>query len=215
VLKCIPPVGREDAAIGQYTATERGGMRRAGYRDEPTVAPGSITPTFAAVALQVRNPRWEGVPFLIRAGKALDGRMTEIRILFREAPGNLFCKYGGCPAANELVIRVQPDEAVHFRIVNKIPGLGLAMEPRNLDLRYQAAFKQEIPEAYESLLLDVIRGEKSLFIRGDELAAAWDVFTPLLQDLDENRVVPEPYEFGGGGPAAAEALAVKHGVRWE
>lgn len=215
VLQCIAPVGRDDAVIGQYTASERGGgMRSANYRDDAAVAPDSITPTFAAVALRVKNPRWEGVPFLIRAGKALDGRMTEIRILFREVPGNLFCKYGGCPAANELVIRVQPDEAVHFRIVNKIPGLGLKIEPRNLDLSYQSAFKQEIPEAYESLLLDVIRGEKSLFIRNDELAAAWDIFTPLLHTLERERVVPEPYEFGGGGPAAAEALAARHGVQW-
>jgi glucose-6-phosphate 1-dehydrogenase len=214
-LKAIPPVGPADLALGQYAGGRRGSARFSAYREEDGVAPDSTTPTFAAVAMAVRTPRWEGVPFLVRAGKGLDERKTEIRIRFREAPGNLFCATGGCPAENELVIRVQPDEAIYFKIVSKIPGLGLTLEPRHLDFSYKAAFTQEIPEAYESLLLDVIRGDRSLFIGGDELAAAWDIFTPALRELEGRKEQPESYEFGSGGPPGAAALAERRGVAWE
>jgi glucose-6-phosphate 1-dehydrogenase len=107
---------------------------------------------------------------------------------------------------------VQPDEAIYFRVMSKTPGLGLSIEARNLDLRYKAAFKEQIPDAYESLLLDVIRGEKSLFIGKDELAAAWDVFTPFLHATEGRGV--EPYEFGSAGPAAANRLAERLGAKW-
>jgi len=215
VLRAVPPVAADEVVLGQYTAAASGGgERRRGYREEPGVAPDSVTPTFAALALQVRNRRWDGVPFLIRAGKALDGRMTEIRVQFRPVPGDIFRHLGGCPADNELIIRVQPDEAINFRIVSKTPGLGLKLAAGDLDLLYRSAFRQEIPEAYESLLLDVIRGDKTLFIRGDELEAAWDIFTPALHDFDRRRREPQPYPFGSAGPAAATALAERYGVRW-
>jgi glucose-6-phosphate 1-dehydrogenase len=186
----------------------------AGYREEPQVAPGSRTPTYAAAALRVGNARWEGVPFFLCAGKGLDARATEIRVRFRDVAANMFCELGSCPEPNELIIRVQPDEAILLKITSKVPGIGFVLEPRPLDLRYRAAFQQEIPDAYESLLLDVIRGEKSLFIRDDELAAAWDIFTPILDALERRGVEPEPYPFGGDGPAGARALAARHGVRW-
>jgi glucose-6-phosphate 1-dehydrogenase len=215
VLKSIPPIGLEDLVIGQYTGSGGGATGRPGYREEAAVRPDSLTPTFAAMALAVRNPRWEGVPFLIRAGKGLDVRQTEIRLRFREAPGNLFRGAGGCPPPNELVIRVQPDEAIYLRVASKVPGLTLRIEPRNLDLRYKAAFTEEIPDAYESLLLDVLRGEKSLFLRSDELATAWDVFTPALHELDRQRLTPAPYARGSRGPATADALAARYGEKWD
>jgi glucose-6-phosphate 1-dehydrogenase len=172
----------------------------------------SITPTSAAVALKVENARWDGVPFLLRAGKGMNGRMTEIRVQFREIPGKMFNLANRAP--NELVIRVQPDEAIFFRILSKVPGLGMDLEPRELNLHYGTAFTQVIPDAYEDLLHDVITGEKSLFIREDELAAAWDVFTPVLRELETRHQVPEFHEFGTPGPAGAEQLATRYGVVW-
>ena len=207
VLRNIPPLTLDDVVVGQYVGVDRDGRKIPGYLDDDSVPSGSITPTFAAAVLNIRNRRWDGVPFLIRAGKALSGRMTEIRIRFHDVPGNIFCKVGGCPAANELVIRVQPDESIILRIVNKVPGVGMSLGIRDLDLRYESAFSELIPDAYEDLLLDVMRGEKSLFIRSDELEAAWDIFTPVLHEMESKAVRPEPYAFGGNGPELAASLA--------
>jgi len=154
------------------------------------------------------------VPFLLRAGKALDRKTTEIRILFREIDNCVFCEEEGCPHTNELVIRVQPDEAIIFRITSKVPGLGLEMESRDLDMQYNTAFSELIPDAYEDLLLDVIQGEKSLFIGSKELAAAWDIFTPVLDTIDANHIRPLPYPFGSSGPAEAMDLAVRANTVW-
>ena len=212
VLKAIPPPTLQDLVLGQYAAREKAGARLAGYPEEPGVPRHSRTPTFAAAVLRVRNPRWEGVPFFLFAGKALDGNLNDIRLRFRPVPTNLFAdRQAGLPV-NELVIRVQPDEAIFYRIVNKAPGLQLRLEETDLDLHYQTAFKVVIPEAYECLLLDALRGDKSLFIRSDELAAAWDIFTPVLREAEERRVAPEPYVFGSAGPAGARALAARHGI---
>ena len=213
VLKSIAPMTLDDVVVGQYSGSQRDGRALPGYTDDPAVPKDSITPTFAATVLRIRNRRWEGVPFLMRAGKGLDQRLTEIRIRFREVSGNIFCAGSSCPDANEFVVRVQPDEAIDFKIVNKVPGLDMTLAARNLDLRYKAAFSQEIPDAYESLLVDVIRGEKGLFIRGDELAAAWDVFTPVLHELEARHVRPAPYAQGSRGPAGADELAARYGAR--
>ncbi|MDA0576766.1 MAG: glucose-6-phosphate dehydrogenase [Verrucomicrobia bacterium] len=211
-LQCVPPPTLDDVVVGQYAATYRGGVHIPGYRDDPSVLPGSRTATYAAAALRVVNGRWEGVPFLLRAGKGLDGRSSEIRIQFRPAPGGVFPASDGTP--NELVIRIQPDEAITFRIWSKVPGLGMDLELRELNLQYKTAFTQLIPEAYEDLLLDILRGEKSLFIREDELASAWDIFTPVLETIDAQSVIPEAYEFGTAGPAGADQLAARHGAAW-
>ena len=206
VLKAIPPPLLEDVVIGQYAGTDRNGIVLPGYREDDTVPDDSLTPTFSAVVLRVENERWKDVPFMIRSGKGLDKKLNEIRVRFRELPENMFCNSQGCPQANELVIRVQPDEQIYFTIANKRPGLEMNLETRKLDLKYESAFSELIPDAYESLLLDVLRGEKSLFIRSDELAAAWNVFTPVLHEIEERRISPHAYEFGGYGPEAADEL---------
>lgn len=204
VLRSVPPVRRDQIVVGQYQQTVRDGFELPGYRTDSGIRDDSITPTFARALLHIQNPRWEGVPFLLHAGKAMDEKKTEVRIRFKNVPGNMFCSDGACPAANELVIRIQPDEGMHFRITNKIPGLEMALEQQSLDLHYHAAFSGVIPQAYESLLLDALRGDKGLFIRDDELAAAWDIFTPILHELEEENVVPEPYAIGSTGPQAAQ-----------
>lgn len=201
LLQCIPPLALEDVVIGQYGATERNGRTWPGYRQEPQVPRDSRTPTYAAVRLKIQNRRWEGVPFLLTAGKAMASRSNEIRVRFRPVPRNIFCgPDGACLEPNELVIRIQPDEGLVLRIMNKVPGLGMELGATDLNLRYAAAFPAQIPDAYERLLLDVIEGDRSLFIRADELAAAWDIFTPVLRELETRGVEPEPYAVGSAGP---------------
>ncbi|MFA6716113.1 MAG: glucose-6-phosphate dehydrogenase [Victivallaceae bacterium] len=194
VLRDIDTVRIDDLILGQYS----------GYTGEPQVAPDSITPTFVNLRLRIDNDKWRNIPFNIRAGKGLSCRKSEIRIVFRTPESNIFCNVAECPPANELIIRIQPDEGIHFNIVSKVPGLKMRFQPKELDLSYKSAFADTvIPEAYESLLLDVINGEKALFIRSDELEAAWDVFTPLLHYIDENKIRPKTYEFRTDGPDEA------------
>ncbi len=206
VLRCVAPLQAHELVLGQYRGAVRGGRRIPGYLEDPGVPDNSTTPTFATARLRVDTPRWQGVPFAITAGKGVDAQMTEIRIHFRDVPGNMFSHRVGRPDANQLVIRVQPDEAIYLSLANKVPGMGLKLTTRNLDLQYKEAFSELIPDAYESLLLDVIEGDRSLFIRRDELEAAWDVFTPVLREIESLRTAPQAYDFGSPGPAATEAL---------
>lgn len=213
-LRAIAPIKLDDLVIGQYAEGELGGRHHVGYLDEKGTPTGSITPTYAAAVLHIKNRRWDGVPFFIIAGKALNTRMTEIRIRFDQVPSNIFRRNGNHLSANELVIRVQPDAGISLRVVNKVPGLGIRLDESNLDLSYEAAYSgTEIPDAYESLILDVIKGDKSLFIRSDELEAAWDVFTPVLHQIDREKVRPEPYPYGSFGPERAQTLFERYGLQ--
>jgi glucose-6-phosphate 1-dehydrogenase len=214
VLRSMPVLTLGDLVVGQYRGGVRNGAEIPSYTEEAGVQPDSITPTFAAAALRVNNERWREVPFLVRAGKGLDARVNEIHIQFRPKSRNLFGEILPALPENELVIRIQPDEAIYFRIANKVPGLDLAVAGSDLDLRYESAFREMIPDAYECLLLDALHGDKSSFIRNDELAAAWDIFTPVLHELGQKRIRPEPYDFGGHGPAAADRLAERYGMTW-
>jgi glucose-6-phosphate 1-dehydrogenase len=212
VLKAIAPLSSEDLVIGQYVASAGRSPAVRGYRAEEGVRRDSRCPTYAAAVLQVRNPRWEGVPFFLSAGKALDCRKTEITIRFRKIPNNVFCDSSMCPEGNEMVIRIQPQESVRLRISSKVPGLDFKIADRALDLQYQTAFKETIPDAYETLLLDVINGDQELFIRSDELGAAWDILTPVLMQMDEACAEPEPYAFGSPGPSGVDGLRRKYGL---
>ncbi len=198
LLKAITPLNPEDVEIGQYVSGVVNGVEHPGYGDDPTVPDDSLTPTFARMKLQVLNERWEDTVFTVKAGKALARRESQIRIVFRASRSNVFCSLdGGCPMPNELIIRVQPDEGITLKITTKVPGASMRFHVKELDLTYSDAFDAEvIPEAYENLILDVVNGDKSLFIRADELQAAWDIFTPVLSYFEENRVRPKAYPFG-------------------
>jgi len=213
-LRSIAPIAISDLVVGQYGPGSAGGKQYAGYLNEKGTPEGSITPTYAAAVLKINNRRWDGVPFLIRAGKGLSDSKTEIRIRFRAMPGNIFAQAAKGLPQNELVIQVQPDAGLTMRIVNRVPGLGIRLGETKLDLNYASAFEGTIPDAYESLLLDVVQGDKSLFIRADELEAAWDIFTPALHELEASHIVPETYEFGSQGPEQAVALAARFGATW-
>ncbi|GMY26582.1 glucose-6-phosphate 1-dehydrogenase, chloroplastic-like [Fagus crenata] len=217
VLRSMRPLQLENVVIGQYKSHKKGGVTYPAYTDDKTVPNDSLTPTFAAAALFIDNARWDGVPFLLKAGKALHTKRAEIRVQFRHVPGNLYNRNIGTDldrATNELVIRVQPDEAIYLKINNKVPGLGMRLDRSNLNLHYAARYSKEIPDAYERLLLDAIEGERRLFIRSDELDAAWSLFTPALKELEEKKIIPEYYPYGSRGPVGAHYLAARYKVRW-
>ena len=198
LLRCVKPASTADTVLGQYSGSADG--KRRGYREDPSVPDDSITPTYASTRLEIENDRWRGVPFYMTAGKALGRKVSQLRVVFKALPGNIFCSTGSCPEANELVVRIQPNEGIFLRLNSKVPGVDFRVEPRYLDMQYHEAFSEIIPDAYERLLLDVIEGERGLFIRSDELEAAWDIFTPLLHEIDRMKVKPVSYAYGSGGP---------------
>ncbi|XP_024389531.1 glucose-6-phosphate 1-dehydrogenase, chloroplastic isoform X2 [Physcomitrium patens] len=220
VLRSMRTPSLEDFCLGQYKASisKDGKSRIFGYLEEPGVYPNSLTPTFVAGVLYIDNARWDGVPFLIKAGYGLIKHKVEIRIQFHHVPGNLYREHIGLNmdmASNELIISVQPDEAIFLKINNKVPGLGTQLDSSELNLLYRERYDCEsIPDSYERLILDVIKGDNHLFIRSDELQASWDLLMPLLKDIEEQKVAPEMYTFGGRGPVGSYYLGAKHGVRW-
>ncbi|KAI7894910.1 glucose-6-phosphate dehydrogenase [Mucor mucedo] len=207
VLKCIQPIALEDTLLGQYVAADG----KPGYLEDETIkAKDSLTPTFAAAVCWVNNERWEGVPFILKAGKALNEAKVEVRIQFHHVAGNLFSG----SARNELVIRIQPKEAVYMKFNNKQPGLSYQTIQTDLDLSYHERYSElHIPDAYESLILDVLRNDHSNFVRDDELERAWKIFTPLLHQIDghDSQVDIKSYPYGSRGPKELDAFVKKYG----
>uniref|UniRef100_A0A087Y1S4 Glucose-6-phosphate 1-dehydrogenase n=1 Tax=Poecilia formosa TaxID=48698 RepID=A0A087Y1S4_POEFO len=164
VLKCIAPPNMEDVVLGQYAGDPGGeGEAKLGYLDDPTVPKGSCTPTFATAVLYVQNERWDGVPFILRCGKALNERKAEVRLQFTDVPGDIFADR--CQR-NELVVRVQPDEAIYLKMMTKRPGVFFSPEETELDLTYKSRYKNvTLPDAYERLILDVFCGNQMHFVR--------------------------------------------------
>ncbi|XP_066917929.1 glucose-6-phosphate 1-dehydrogenase-like [Clytia hemisphaerica] len=221
VLKCIKPLTMDDIVLGQYSGNPDGkGDEKFGYSDDATVPKGSKTPTFACAVVNIQNERWDGVPFILKCGKALNEKKGEIRIQFRDVPGDIF---DGETVRNELVIRVQPKEAVYFKMMTKKPGMFINPLETELDLSYSARYKDvHMPDAYDRLLLDVFYGSQLNFVRSDELAEAWRIFTPILHEYESKpEHQPIKYQFGSRGPKEADELARKHGFiysgtyKWE
>ncbi|KAI3650266.1 hypothetical protein MP228_004853 [Amoeboaphelidium protococcarum] len=206
VLKSIPPIRIEDCVLGQYVKSADGS--KPGYQDDKTVPDGSKCPTYAAVVMYVQNDTWADVPFIVKAGKALNETKSEVRIQFSDVPGSLFPNI----SRNELVIRVQPNEAIYMKMMNKKPGLGMETTISELDLSYDVRYSEaQIPDAYESLILDVLNGEKTNFVRDDELEAAWKIFTPLLHKIEKSGIEPKKYEYGSRGPEGVDEFVKKYG----
>ncbi|KAH9670436.1 Inactive glucose-6-phosphate 1-dehydrogenase 4 [Citrus sinensis] len=208
VLRSICRLEPSNVILGQYKATSD---------DKIDVKLNSPTPTYFAAVLYIDNARWDGVPFLIKAGMGLIKHRVEIRIQFRHVPGNIYHDRFGHNinlATNELILRDVPDEAILVRVNNKVPGLGLQLDASELNLLYKDKYNAEVPDSYEHLLLDVIDGDNHLFMRSDELTAAWNILNPVLQEIDKNNIAPELYELGGRGPVGAYYLWAKHGMIW-
>ncbi|KAH9966122.1 glucose-6-phosphate 1-dehydrogenase [Russula dissimulans] len=209
VLRAIPPVERDDTLLGQYVAANG----KPGYLDDETVPPNSRCPTFAATVLWIHNPRWEGVPFILKAGKALNEAKVEVRIQFKDTTQGIFEEV----ARNELVLRIQPSEAVYLKLNTKLPGLYTRAVPTEMDLTYKRRFSDnKIPEAYEALILDALKGDHSNFVRSDELDYAWKIFTPTLHWIDGKTVPPPkllPYPYGSRGPKELDEFTRKYGYK--
>ncbi|KAJ7973234.1 Glucose-6-phosphate 1-dehydrogenase [Quillaja saponaria] len=208
VLRSIRKLEPSDVILGQYKASSG---------DKIDACLNTLTPTYFAAALYIDNARWDGVPFMVKAGLGLIKHRMEIRIQFHHVPGNIYRERIGHNidlSTNELIIRDAPDEAILLRVNNKIPGLALQLDSPELNLLYKEKYNVEVPDSYEHLLLDVIDGDNHLFMRDDELAAAWNILTPILHEIDKGNVAPELYEAGGRGPVGAYYLWAKHGVRW-
>ncbi|KAI9243869.1 glucose-6-phosphate dehydrogenase [Sporodiniella umbellata] len=207
VLKCIQPVSIKNTLLGQYVGAEG----KPGYLEDETLKnKDSLTPTFASTVLYVNNERWDGVPFILKAGKALNEAKVEVRLQFHRVAGSLFSS----AARNELVIRIQPKEAVYMKFNNKQPGLSYETIQTDLDLTYHERYTDlAIPDAYESLILDVLRNDHSNFVRDDELTAAWKIFTPLLHKIDghDKDVAIKPYPYGSRGPKELDDFIKAYG----
>ena len=199
VLRAIAPLRSEQATFGQYAPGAINGREVPGYRQEPGVAPDSRTETFAALKLYIDNWRWQGVPFYLLTGKRLPSRFTQIAVTFQCPPVWVFQPHSFTCDANVLVLTLQPDEGFDLRFQVKAPGEPLSLKSQRLRYRYAEAFAP-LPDAYETLLLDIMAGDQTLFVRADEVEWAWRLFDRLVND-------PPPtlfYSAGTWGPPAAE-----------
>jgi len=200
----------------QYSSGWVAGEAVPGYRQEPDVAADSTTETFVALKLQLDSWRWAGVPFYIRTGKRLPKRTTEIAIQFRRPPLQIFRRVSPSSVApNLLIVNVQPDEGISVRFEAKLPGTRMQLAPVMMNFRYGTAFGGQVPEAYETLLLDAMIGDPTLFARHDFVEASWALITPVHEAWRQEPagVIPN-YEAGGWGPAEADALMSRDGRRW-
>ncbi len=206
---------RTDVVRGQYGPGWVAANQVSGYRSEPQVDPESETETFIAARFEVDDWRWSGVPFYLRTGKRLPKRATEIAIQFKEVPHRLFRESGSDPDPNLLAIRIQPDEGIMLRFGAKVPGLGIDVRSVTMDFTYGSAFTVDSPDAYETLILDALLGDASLFTRADEVEGAWARVTPIIDSwLDESAPDFPNYEAGTWGPETADELLAREGRRW-
>ena len=201
-LRSIAPMREDSAVFGQYTAGRIDGQPVAGYRQEPGVSPSSNTETFVALRICLDNWRWQGVPFYLRTGKRLARRLTEIRVKFRQAPVWMFRSMSDAsPQANTLVITLQPNEGFLLFFEVKAPGEPFRLQRLTLHFDYDEAFKT-LPEAYQTLLLDLLRGDQTLFVHAEEVEASWRLYAPLL----ERTTPPHPYPAGTWGPPETKTI---------
>jgi glucose-6-phosphate 1-dehydrogenase len=222
---------RQDVVRGQYTSGWLADHKVPGYREEPEVDPGSTTETFVAMRLEVQNWRWADVPFYLRVGKRMPRRATEVAVQFKQPPLMLFRESMTQPEPNLLAMRIQPDEGILLRFAAKVPGLGVDVRSVNMDFTYGSSFLTDAPEAYETLLLDAMLGDASLFTRADEVEAAWGLVAPLNAtwarwDADAAASGTKPrsgkasegllqaYPAGTWGPEAADRLMERDDRRW-
>ncbi|MDP3713946.1 MAG: glucose-6-phosphate dehydrogenase [Mycobacteriales bacterium] len=203
------------AVRGQYDQGWLAGERVKGYLAEEGVAADSTTETFAAVRLDVDTRRWAGVPFYLRTGKRLPRRVTEIAVVFKRAPHLPFSTSDTEElGANQLVVRVQPDEGMTLRFGSKVPGTTMEVRDVAMDFLYGEAFTEGSPEAYERLLLDVLLGDASLFPRNEEVEESWRIVDPIEQLWLSQDDGPQPYRAGEWGPRAADEMLARDGRTW-
>jgi glucose-6-phosphate 1-dehydrogenase len=218
VLKALVPINDANAGTltvrGQYRAGAANGVAVPGYLEE-IGKKSSMTETFVAIKAGVANWRFAGVPFYLRTGKRLPQRVSDIEVAFRPVPHAIFDGMTNKIPANRLVIRLQPDEGIKLWLMIKEPGPGgMRLQHVPLDMSFAETFTGHVPEAYERLVMDVIRGNQSLFMRRDEVEAAWRWIDPIREAWSRSPEPPRPYIAGTWGPASAIALVERDGRTW-
>ena len=217
VLRAIRPIQPDAAVRGQYGPGRIDGVAVPGYRQEENVAPKSQTPTYGAMRFEIENWRWHGVPFYVRAGKRLGATATEIAIRFRRPPLMLFpAETGEMLEPNILVARIQPREGIALRFDVKVPGMAMQARSVQMNFGYAEGFGSQEHDAYETLLLDAMLGDQTLFMRSDEVEAAWGIVDPLLAYWEAQAPDRFPnYAAGSAGPTAADELIAREpGGSW-
>ena len=211
IIRSLDPVLQGDIVRGQYRANSHDGS----YMDHAE-NPDSTTECFVALKLEISNWRWSGVPFYLRTGKKLRARMAEIAVIFKDPPHSIFPKAETRHNGNSLVIRLQPDEGITMHMIIKEPGQGgFRLKEVPLDMSFAEALGdngEHVADAYERLMMDVIRGDQTLFMRGDEVESAWAWTDPIIADWEGEK--PEPYDQGSSGPDGSLALMHRDGRRW-
>ena len=195
VLKSIVPIGKDDVVMGQYTEGDIDGEGVRGYKQEEGVKPDSNTETFVALKLWIENWRWHGVPFYLRTGKRMKERRSEIIVTFRCPPISIFDRRSGTVSPNTLVIAIQPNEGFRISFEVKAPGEGIKLKTEWMHFSYSEVFGA-LPEAYHTLIVDVLQGDQTLFVSAEENVASWKLYTPVLR----NKPPVHPYTAGSWGP---------------
>jgi glucose-6-phosphate 1-dehydrogenase len=218
LLRSIHPMTPEQVAentvAGQYGPGRIGGKDVPGFRQEPGVDPQTRTDTYAAVALFVDDWRWAGVPFYLRTGKRLPKRVTEISVHFNSPPLKIFDGERDELAPNLLIVRIQPEEGISLRFLSKRPGRGMTLRPVSMDFNYGSSFGERSPSAYETLLLDALIGDATLYTRQDMVEASWQVVEPIENVWRDAKHEPSIYESGSWGPAQADKMLARRGHVW-
>jgi len=222
LLRSVRVMKPEDVPIyavaGQYGPAKVGGQDLPGFRQEPSVSPDSQTDTYAAVTFFIDNWRWAGVPIYIRSGKRLPKRVTDIAIQFHAPPLGLFTqetKSGPREARpNLLVLRIQPEEGISLRFLSKSPGSGMRVRPVSMDFNYGSSFGERSPTAYETLLLDAMNGDPTLYTRQDMVEASWQIVQPILDSWSQTKFDFPNYPAGSWGPKAADEMLARQGHVW-
>ncbi len=219
VLKAVRRIEEDEvegyAVRGQYTSGWVWGEEVNGYREEEDVDPESDTETYVALKMFIDNWRWAGVPFYVRTGKRMPKKATEIAIQFKPTPHTPFA-HGDTEGLepNVLVVRIQPEEGISMKIGAKVPGSGFEVSSVNMDLLYGTAFIEEAPDAYQRLLLDLMLGDPTLFIRADETEGSWEIIAPVMKAWEDDRQKVATYPAGEWGPEQAEELLRRDGDEW-
>jgi glucose-6-phosphate 1-dehydrogenase len=215
-LKPIPPHAVAHVTVrGQYTQGAVDGKAVPGYLTDLGPGRTSRTETFVALKAEIQNWRWNSVPFYLRSGKRLPQKVSEIVVQFRGAPFNVFSRGDSALSANKLIIRLQPEEGMKLELMTKSPEPGgVHLTPTQLDISFEKAFGTRYPDAYERLLMDSVRGNPTLFMRRDEVEAAWSWVEPIIEAWDNSREPPRPYPAGSWGPTSSIALIERDGRTW-
>lgn len=222
VLKALRPITIDNVEVktvrGQYSAGHIKGVEVPGYLEEEDGNPESTTETFVALRADIDNWRWAEVPFYLRTGKRMNRKLSEVAVYFKQLPHNIFKESYRTLPPNKLIIRLQPDEGVEIEMLNKVPGIGkgVNLQRTMLDLSFSEAFERvRIPDAYERLLLEAIRGNQALFIRRDEVEEAWTWIDSIQEAWAKLHELPKSYGAGTMGPVASASLMARDGREWD